>query len=86
MPQSVILLTSITIYTFLNFLLIEDNGQSGLFLDFYSCIASIFYIVLIILPMFLTSLGVFSHISGPQRPLPINTIQTITFQVYLHRL
>ena len=68
------------------FLPVGDNGQFDIPLAFCQRIASVFHVALIMLLVLLACWGVFGHISSPRRPLPVKTIQTITFQVYLHKL
>ena len=62
------------------------NGQSNFPLAFCCCIASVFHVILIILFVLLACSEVSGHISGLKRPSSVKTIQTTTFQVYLHKL
>ncbi len=45
-----------------------------------------FHVVFIMLSVLSACWGVFGHISGPKRSLPVKTIQTTTSQVYSHKL
>ena len=90
MPKSVILLIPIienknTRICFA-FLPRRDNGQSGRPLAFCQRIASMLHIVLIMFLVLSAYPRVSNHISGPKRPLPVKTIQTIISQVYMHKL
>ena len=90
MLKSVILLTPITENKSIRICLVSlpvgDNGQFGLPLSLCQHIAYIFHIVLIMFPMLLACSGVFGHISGPKRLLPVKTIQATTSQIYFHKV
>ena len=72
--------------TCLTFLLVKNNELSNVPLAFCQRIASVFYVALIMLLVFLAWWKVFGHISCRRHPSQVKTIQIIIFQACLHKL